>query len=117
MTTLTVLRKMRKLLTPKGAFTKYALARDDQGGVCEPLSKAAVCYCIRGVFMRAGNTGFDDSELSRDVLSALKFDPNYEWGDAISWNNHPRRSGRQVLSRIDAAIRRVQKADKRKESR
>ena len=90
------LRAARALLTPPGAWTRGALARDREGNRVECDSVRAVCWCAGGAISRA--TDRRDNETEWRLLTKVVGFPVSFWNDA------PGRTQADVLAALDAAI-------------
>lgn len=99
MSAVDTLRATRKLLTPTGAWTQCASARDAHGGPIAPYDKRAVCWCLEGAMRRV--TGSDEGAWL-DAFQLIAFEvlvPSH-------WNDLPWRSQEHVLAMLDNLIAR-----------
>ena len=86
------LRAARKLITPDGAWTQKAAARDSAGSKVDPASPLAECWCVFGAVRR-----FGQSASAWDALRKVI-------GPPISFNDTPGRTQAEVLAAFDTAI-------------
>lgn len=90
------LRAARKLITPEGAWTQGAYAKDKQGLSVSPGSKNAVSYSIIG----AGQLSICGGEMR----IFLNFVNKFTEGNVIAWEDKPKRTQAEVISVLDKAI-------------
>lgn len=98
-----VLDRAADLLTPEGAWTQCAEARDAAGSTVEASDPAATCWCLDGAYSFVGGEWNDRGwDLLRKVVRT----------GPISWNDDPRRKQAQVVSalRKAAALARTEAA-------
>lgn len=104
MTPLQILRKARKILTPKGAWTRGALARDSLGIQVDPKSESAACWCSVGALHRVTERGDAKSRSKAwDVLQDIAI------SDLDEWNDTEHRRQDQVLLLYSRAIAKLSK--------
>lgn len=97
MKTSTILRRTRKLLSDPEKWTK-----------CwdERKSERKTAYCIVGAISHSGKScpgaAFDGIRFLENML---------EFSILTHWNDHPRRTHKQVLNFLDRAIKRAEKEE------
>ena len=109
MTTREVLTEARRILTPDGAWTQDAVARDADGDPVSEGNERAVCWCVDGAVALAatGPSGWDSGAwtdamtlLSEAVMPGRgELDPG-----VIAWQDAPGRTQAEVLGLLDRAI-------------
>lgn len=103
MTIVEQLTAARVLLTPDGAWTTGAFARDSSGLTISPHHDRARCWCISGALKRTSGSSFAPYEgVAAAVRSVL---PTGNW--ASEFNDAPGRTQAEVLALLDTAIARA----------
>ena len=97
-----ILRKMREILTPPGAWIQRAYAKKANGEACFPSNPEAICFCLRGALHRA-QMPFPEYYIH------LGTDPMYDLMKVDeSWNDQFGRTQEEVLAKIDETIARLE---------
>lgn len=97
-TTLQVLTEMRAILTPEGAWTQHAEARNDRGDDVSPWGDTATCFCVTGAWRRASK-GTPHDAVPLNILSEVAGMNIIE-----TWNDVATRTQDDVLRVIDRGI-------------
>lgn len=87
------LRRARAFIA-KG-FCKHHLAINNDGVEVDPRSPAAVAWCVYGALDAAGADDTADGWLQAVVPYS---------GSLVAYNNHPRRTQKQMLRLFDQAL-------------
>ena len=101
MTPAQILRAAAEIVERPGGWTQRELARGADGHYVDPLSDAAVCFCMIGAMRRAsgayaGGESAAYTEARTALISQIRRFP----GD---WNDEPRR----IVSDVVDALRRA----------
>lgn len=100
MTYVEILMAARNLLTPDGAWTQGAAARDDRGKHVPSKSIDAVCWCLTGAL----NLASKDSNRSSLNGALHMFALANKIDSLVRWNDDMYRTHDEVLAALDHAI-------------
>lgn len=101
MSLLTDLVAVRDLLSPEGAWTQGAYARDgERQAIISADDPAAVCWCIDGAIDRV--IGYRHHECRAD--RAGQAISKAAGAGKVGWNDTPGRTQAEVIAMLDRAI-------------
>lgn len=64
--------KVYELLSDESKWAQYALAKTKEGSTCDPLSREAVCWCLRGAVIKCyGMYNYEEGSSSVRVLEKI----------------------------------------------
>lgn len=99
MTPRELLVKMRERLTPPGAWTQRAYARDAGGRTLLYQHPDATCFCLAGAMLTCAPYWTETTRLrAMTLLDSLC------GGDFVDWNDKAGRTQADVLELLDKAI-------------
>lgn len=103
--TLDILKRARALLTPPGAWTQTAFARDRDGEPINADSEAAISWCSAGALeaSKGGKTRWRAQNHLKSAISTSERSFVSEWS-VLTWNDNPDRTQKEVLAAFDKAI-------------
>jgi len=102
MTNREILVEARRILTPDGACTQGAYARDEDGAALGPDAIGAVCWCLDTALGLAAPVGDGCVGAYGDAWAVLA----ERVVDPVVWNDAPGRTQAEVLGLLDRAIER-----------
>jgi len=109
MKTITALKRARKLLEKPERWTQDSPARDKDGFICDSSDRHAVSFCAIGSVAKFVHKYSEVAALAEKALESCL--PK-GWGFVSSYNDHPRRTHKQILALFDRAIRKLERVDK-----
>jgi hypothetical protein len=96
-----VLRQARALLTPEGAWTQGADARDWAGESISPLAPNVICRCAMGAMLAVAGSYGVIKPAEALLRRAANVNPLVS---LVDWNDERGRTQAEVLAAFDAAI-------------
>jgi alpha-glucosidase (family GH31 glycosyl hydrolase) len=87
--------KIKDFLDSPSKWTQEALARDDKGRACDPLSHSAVCFCLLGLM-----GVFYDFRSSNGEEAWNKLNSVFKGKIIGKWNDAPERTFEEVKALV-----------------
>lgn len=101
MTTLSILKAARELLTPEGAWTQGAWARDDTQRSVDLNDEGACSWCLMGALGRVHGS----FPVPGEIIAKLRGIAAYPFNEsAVDWNDTDGRTQSEVVRLLDRAI-------------